>query len=45
MLTRTTLYDLDGNSHSDIPIAALNLPATVEANRAQGIDFSLPAGY
>jgi hypothetical protein len=45
VLTRTTLYDLDGNSHSDIPIAALNLAATIEANRARGIDFSLPAGY
>jgi hypothetical protein len=43
VLTRTTLYDLDGNGHSDIPIADLNLPATIAANRSAGVNFSLPA--
>jgi hypothetical protein len=45
VLTKTTLYDLDANSHSDIPLADLNLPATIKANRSAGIDFSLPASY
>jgi hypothetical protein len=45
VLTKTTLYDLDANSHRDIPLADLNLPATIAANRSAGIDFSLPAGY
>jgi hypothetical protein len=42
-LTATTVYTLDGESPQEIPLSLLNLPATVEANRAAGIDFALPA--
>jgi hypothetical protein len=45
VLTKTTLYDLDAGNHRDIPLADLNLPATIAANRSAGVDFSLPAGY
>ncbi len=45
VLTKTTLYDLDASSRKDIPLADLNLPATIAANRSAGIEFSLPAGY
>ncbi len=41
-LTGSTLYDLDGELRKEIPLALLNVPATVEANRAAGVDFSLP---
>jgi hypothetical protein len=41
-LTGTTLYALDGDLRQEIPLALLNLPATVETNRAAGVDFSLP---
>jgi hypothetical protein len=42
-LTGSTLYDLDGESRKEIPLALLNVPATIEANRAAGVDFALPA--
>ena len=45
VLTKTTLYDLDANSRKDIPLADLNLPATIAANRSAGVAFSLPASY
>jgi hypothetical protein len=41
-LTASTLYALDGDSRQEIPLAVLNLPATVETNRAAGVDFALP---
>jgi hypothetical protein len=41
-LTATTLYALDGDSRKEIPLSLLNVPATVEANRAAGVDFALP---
>ena len=41
-LTASTLYDLDGESRKEIPLALLNVPATIEANRAAGVDFALP---
>jgi hypothetical protein len=41
-LTGSTLYALDGDLRQEIPLALLNLPATVETNRAAGVDFSLP---
>jgi hypothetical protein len=41
-LTGTTLYALDGDLRQEIPLALLNVPATVETNRAAGVDFSLP---
>jgi hypothetical protein len=42
-LTTSTLYALDGESRQEIPLSLLNVPATVEANRAAGVDFALPA--
>jgi hypothetical protein len=41
-LTASTLYALDGETRQEIPLSLLNVPATVEANRAAGVDFSLP---
>jgi hypothetical protein len=41
-LTADTLYAMDGNSRQEIPLSALDVQATVEANRAAGVDFSLP---
>jgi len=41
-LTGTTLYALDGETRQEIPLAMLNVPATVQANRASGVDFALP---
>jgi hypothetical protein len=41
-LTGSTLYALDGDLRQEIPLVLLNVPATVETNRAAGVDFSLP---
>ncbi len=41
-LTANTLYALDGDSRQEIPLALLDVPATVEANRKAGVDFALP---
>lgn len=41
--TRTTLTVFNGTRHYDISVADLDVPATIKANRAAGIDFSLPA--
>jgi hypothetical protein len=41
-LTGSTLYVLDGEMRQEIPLAQLNVPATVAANRSAGIDFALP---
>jgi hypothetical protein len=41
-LTGSTLYALDGDLNREIPLALLNVPATVEINRAAGVDFALP---
>ena len=41
-LTASTLYALDGEYRQEIPLSLLNVPATVEANRAAGVDFALP---
>jgi hypothetical protein len=41
-LTANTLYALDGDSRKEIPLSLLNVQATVEANRAAGVDFALP---
>lgn|ERR1700761_252273 len=41
-LTGSTLYALDGDMNREIPLALLNVPATVETNRAAGVDFALP---
>jgi len=40
-LTRTTLYVTDAK-HRDIPVADLDLPATVKANADAGVPFQLP---
>jgi hypothetical protein len=41
-LTANMLYVLDGDSRKEIPLSVLNVEATVEANRAAGVDFALP---
>ena len=41
-LTASTLYALDGDSRQEIPLSVLNVQATVETNRAAGVDFALP---
>jgi hypothetical protein len=41
-LTASTLYALDGDTRQEIPLASLDLPATIEANRAAGADFAVP---
>jgi hypothetical protein len=41
-LTASTLYALDGESHQEVPLSLLNVPATIEANRTAGVDFALP---
>ncbi|HEX3940594.1 MAG TPA: hypothetical protein VHX11_03835 [Acidobacteriaceae bacterium] len=43
-LTPTTLYVFDGGARIQIPLSEINLPATVQANRSAGVDFSLPGG-
>ena len=42
VLTGSTLWALDGEARREIPLAALDIPATVEANRDAGVDFALP---
>jgi hypothetical protein len=37
-----TLYGLDTEARQEIPLADLNLPATIAINRKAGVDFSLP---
>ncbi len=43
VLTRTALYDLDGDTRKEIPLSEIDLPATTETNRAAGVDFTLPS--
>ena len=38
------VYDISGYSSQKIPLADLNLPATIKANDERGIEFSVPAG-
>jgi hypothetical protein len=42
-LIGSTLYALDGETRQEIPLSALDLPATIEANRKAGVDFSPPS--
>lgn len=42
LATRSTLTVLDGGRRRDIPLSALNIPATISANRQTGVDFQLP---
>jgi hypothetical protein len=43
VLTRTTLYDLDGDIRQEIPLSEIDVPATVQTNLSAGVDFSLPS--
>jgi hypothetical protein len=43
LTTRSTLTVIDGPRHHDIPVADLDIPATVQANRDAGSGFQLPA--
>lgn len=42
LATRTTLTILDGGRPRVVPLADLDLPATISANRQTGVDFRLP---
>lgn len=42
LATSTTLTVIDGDHHHDIPIAELDVPATIKANRDTGAGFQLP---
>ena len=44
-LTGSKLYALDGETRQEIPLSALDLPATIDANRKTGVDFALPSSY
>jgi hypothetical protein len=41
-LTANTLYALDGDTRQEIPLSLLDVQATIDANRAAGVDFALP---
>lgn len=43
IVTPTTLYSFHGGRREEIPVSAINVAATEAANRAAGVDFSLPA--
>jgi hypothetical protein len=43
LATGSTLTVLDGGRRREIPLSALNIPATISANRQTGVDFQLPA--
>lgn len=43
LATRTTLTVIDGSHHREIPIADLDVPATIKANRETGVGFQLPS--
>jgi hypothetical protein len=40
--TKKTLTVINGSRHRDIPIADLDVPATIKANRETGVGFQLP---
>jgi hypothetical protein len=41
-LTKNTLFALDGSHQRQIPLSELDVPATVEKNRENGVEFSVP---
>jgi hypothetical protein len=41
-LTETTLWALDDDTRREIPLADIDVPATVKINRDAGVDFALP---
>lgn len=45
VLTSTTLYRFGGGGHVEIPLSEIDIPATVKANFAVGVDFQLPASH
>jgi hypothetical protein len=44
-LTASTLYALDDGARQEIPLTQLNVAATVQANRQNGVDFALPISH
>jgi hypothetical protein len=44
LLTNSSIFVADPGHQRKIPIAQLNLPATIEQNRQAGVDFELPTG-
>jgi hypothetical protein len=42
ILTKTTLYNLDGGMPREIPVSSIDLSATAKLNRSAGVDFSPP---
>ena len=42
MLTTTTLTDLDADHYEKIPLDQVDLAATAELNRSNGVDFQIP---
>lgn len=43
VITSTAIYSFHGTRREEIPISAINVPATEAANRAEGVDFALPS--
>lgn len=41
-LTKNTLFALEGSHQRQIPLTELDVPATVEKNRENGVEFSVP---
>lgn len=44
LLTNSSIFVADPGHQRKIPIAQLDLPATIEQNREAGVDFELPSG-
>lgn len=42
VLTSTMLYGFDNGARQEIPLSEIDLPATIQANRSAGVEFSLP---
>jgi hypothetical protein len=42
MMTATVLTDFDSNHYQRIPLDQIDLAATQQANRANGVDFQIP---
>ena len=45
LATRTTLTILDNGRRREVPLADLDIPATMSANRQTGVDFELPTSH
>jgi len=43
LATRTSITILDGGRRRVVPVDALDIPATIRANRQTGVDFKLPS--